>query len=159
MKEPEIRIQKEYLDLCRRKCGKIELGGGKRPVRIGWQLPFTMDEVTKYTLEVQLQKPGNDAERMLYAKKKHKLAAKAAACIILNGFFKIRLFHWFFWRWLYYVREYNDFQYSMIIIEGQKKSPVEAFLTGMQFLTLGKTTMMMETKKEVKQSQVVPVTG
>lgn len=153
MKQPELEIQAEYLKLCNHEKSVLELGGGKKPIKIGWQHNYTMERVTKYTLEVELQEPKTNIEKLLYAKKKQKLAAKAASCIILNNFFKIKLFHWFYWRWLYYVREYNNFQYAMIIIEGQKKSPVEACLTGMQFLTMGKTTLMTMTKKEAEQSQ------
>lgn len=159
MKQPELDIQKEYLDLCHKKKSVLELGCGKKPVKIGWQLPYTIDKTTHYTLEVEIEDAKGINDKLLYAKKKHKLAAKAASCILLNGFFKINLFHWFFWRWLYYVRQYNDYQFAMIIIEGQKKSPVDAFYVGMQFLTMGKTTMMTMTKKEVEQSQAVPPTA
>lgn len=150
MEQPSIDIQKEYLKLCNREKDILQLGDGKKPVKIGWQHIYTMDRVTKYTLEVELEEPKTNIEKFLYAKKKHKLAAKAASCIILNNFFKIKFFHWFFWRWLLYVRQYNDMQFAIIIIEGQKKSPVEAFLTGMQFLMMGKTTLMTMTKKEVE---------
>lgn len=153
MEQPPINIQNEYLKLCNREKDVLELGGGKKPVKIGWQHIYTMDRVTKYTLEIELQEPKKAIEKFIYARKKHALAAKAASCIILNNFFKIKFFHWFFWRWLLYVRQYNDMQFAMIIIEGQKKSPVEAFLTGMQFLTMGKTTLMTMTKKEAEQSQ------
>lgn len=159
MEQPSIDIQKEYLKLCNREKDILQLGDGKKPVKIGWQHIYTMDRVTKYTLEVELEEPKTNIEKFLYAKKKHKLAAKAASCIILNNFFKIKFFHWFFWRWLLYVRQYNDMQFAMIIIEGQKKSPVEAFLTGMQFLMMGKTTMMTMTKKEVEQSQTGQVSA
>lgn len=153
MKQPEIEIQAEYLKLCNHEKSTLELGGGKKPIKIGWQLVYTMDRVTKYTLEVELQDPKTRLEKFIYARRKHTLAAKAASCIILNNFFKIKFFHWFYWRWLYYIRQYNDFQFALIIFEGQKKSPVEAFLMGMQFLTMGKTTMMTMTKKEAEQSQ------
>lgn len=153
MKQPEIEIQAEYLRLCNNEKSTLEIGGGKEPIKIGWQHVYTMDRVTKYTLEVELENPKTNREKLLFAKKKHALAVKAASCIILNDFFKIKFFHWFFWRWLLYVRQYNDMQLAMIIIEGQKKSPVEAFLTGMQFLTMGKTTMMTMTKKEAEQSR------
>ena len=156
MKQPELDIQNEYLKFCYKEKSVLKLGEGKKPVKIGWQLPYTIDMTTKYTLEVELEAPQTENEKLLYAKKKHKLAAKASSCIILNNFFKIKLFHWFHWRWLYYVRQYNDLQFAMIIFEGQKKSPVEAFLTGMQFLTMGKTTMMTMTKEEAGQSPAAP---
>lgn len=159
MKQPELDIQKEYLDLCYKNKSILELGDGRKPVKIGWQLPYTIDKTTRYTLEVEIEDVKDINDKLLYAKRKHKLAAKAASCILLNSFFKINLFHWFFWRWLYYVRQYNDLQFAMIIIEGQKKSPVDAFYVAMQFLTMGKTTMMTMTKKEVEQSQAALATA
>lgn len=157
MEQPKIDIQLEYLKLCDREKDTLELGGGKKPVKIGWQHPYTMDKVTHYSLDVEVKEPKNGIERFLYARQKHRLAAKAASCIILNNFFKINLFLWLHWRWLYYIRQYNDFQFAMIIIEGQKKSPVEAWQTGMEYLTMTKTSMMMMTKKEAEQFRAAQI--
>lgn len=159
MKQPDIDIQNEYLKLCNEEKSILELGGGKKPVKIGWQHNHTMEMVTKYTLEVELQEPKTRIEKFLYARKKYALTAKAASCIILNNFFKIKFFHWFFWRWLLYVRQYNQMQFTMIIIEGQKKSLVEAYFMGTQFLTMGKTTLMTMTKKEAEQFQAGQVSA
>lgn len=153
MEQPSLDLQKEYLNLCNKKKSVLELGGGKKPIKIGWQLPYTMERVDHYTLEVELEEPKTDIEKRLYIKKTHTLSAKAASCIILNGFFKIKLFHWFFWRWLYYIRQYNDYQYTMIIFEGQKKSPVIPSLMGIQLLTKGKSTLITMTKEEAAQYQ------
>lgn len=159
MKQPSLDIQKEYLNLSNKKKSILELGGGKKPLKIGWILPYTMERLDHYTLEIELKEPKTDVEKHLYVKDKLKLSAKAASCIILNGFFKINLFHWFFWRWLYYVVQYNDFQYTMIIFEGQKKSPVDASLMGFQLLKTGKSTLMTMTEEEIAQFQAGQVSG
>lgn len=121
MEQPNIDIQQKLLELSSQKKSILELGGRRKPVKIGWLRVFTMDKLTEFTLEVELSEPKTEAEKMIFAKKQHRLIAKSAACVLLNSYWKIRLFLWLFWRWIVYVRGYNDIHLSQIIVEGQKK--------------------------------------
>lgn len=153
MEEPKIDIQQKLIELSNRTKSIIEIGGGKKPVKIGWLHIYTMDKLTEFTLEVELSEPTTEAEQMIFAKKQHRLIAKSAACILLNSYWKIRLFLWFFWRWIVFVRGYDDNQMAQIIINGQKKNPLDACCMAIQYLMATKTSMMKMTEKEAKQSQ------
>ena len=66
----------------------VELRG--RKVNVRWLHPAVGDWVTKL-----IMKDGDDA----------KVLCKAAALIVLNGFWKCHLLYWWVWRWYYYVRQ------------------------------------------------------
>ena len=45
---------------------------------------------------------------------------QTAACIILNGFLKIKLFYPFLWRWFYYVKQYSEADLTEVLAVGKK---------------------------------------
>ena len=115
----------------------VALGNGS--VRVGWLRAGTIRKFTDIM---------ND--------KKHdasKVNAKAVACIVLNGYWKIRLFWWLVWRWYYYVRQYHEAELTPVIEAGKKKVPVEAYLVNTISLTGMRDTMMQMTKEEVERIQ------
>lgn len=82
-------------------------------------------------------------------KEEDKVTAKCAAALALNGCFKIALFHWFLWRWFYYIKEYTDKDYLDIISLCKKKVGVEDYCVAIIYLTEMKDTIKMMTRKEV----------
>ena len=56
-----------------------------------------------------------------------------------------------YWRWLAYIKQYDDDQLANIIIEGKKKMTVESRFLIMGFSALILETMMNQTKKEAVQ--------
>lgn len=112
---------------------------GDSVVRVGWLHAGTIRKFTDIM---------ND-------KKHHpsKVNAKAVACIVLNGYWKIKFFWWMLWRWYYYVKQYHEAELSPVIEAGKKKVPVEAFLVNTISLTGMRDTMMQMTKEEVERIQ------
>lgn len=82
-------------------------------------------------------------------KEEDKVTAKCAAALALNGFFKIRLFHWILWRWFYYIHEYTDKDYLDIISLCKKKVGVEDYCVAIIYLTEMKDTIKIMTREEV----------
>ena len=80
----------------------------------------------------------------------NKLACKAAAIIILDGFWKIKFRYWYLWRWFYYVRQYDKIQLHQILEVGKKKVPLNQFYATIMSLTEAKDTLMMMRAKEVE---------
>ena len=66
-----------------------------------------------------MQKSGND----------DKISCQCAAAIILNGYWKIKFFYPFLWRWFFYIKQYGDHELMKVIAVGKKKIPVEDYLT------------------------------
>ena len=91
----------------------------------------------------------------------HKLMAKAAALIVLNGFWKAHLFYWFLWRWFYYVKQYNAAELAPLFQMAQKKTAQEertVYLSDMMLLTALSTTRKQMTMEEAKHIQAALLT-
>ena len=95
-----------------------------------------------------MQKSGND----------DKISCQCAAAIILNGYWKIKFFYPFLWRWFFYIKQYGDHELMKVIAVGKKKIPVEDYLTATIYLTAMKDTMMTMTKEEAEHILHEPAT-
>ena len=76
----------------------------------------------------------------------------------LNGYWKIKFFYPFLWRWFFYIKQYGDHELMKVIAVGQKKIPVEDYLTATIYLTAMKDTMMTMTKEEAEHILHEPAT-
>ena len=75
---------------------------------------------------------------------------KIAACIILNGYWRIKFFFPFLWRWFAYIKQYSEGQLSPIIETGKKKVPAEDFYLTTILVIGMKDLMMTMTKREAE---------
>lgn len=79
-----------------------------------------------------------------------KLCCKAAAVIVLNDYWLLKLKYWFQWRWFYYIRQYDCEQLRPILEEGKKKVPLIQFFRATMCLTEAKGTLMNMTMREAE---------
>lgn len=79
-----------------------------------------------------------------------KLACKAAAIIILDGYWKLKFRYWFLWRWFYYVKQYDNIQLMPILETGKKKVPLQQFYFITMSLTEAKDTLMRMRTEEAE---------
>lgn len=140
-KQPEIDIQRELDKLCDNKPTKITIPRTKHQVGIGWLKRNTSRKITSLLLNSRKDDKFEDT-----------VFAKAASYIVLNGYFKITLFHWFLWRWYYYIRQYDEYQLLPIIECGKKKAPQIPYLLGMAYLNGLKDTVVAMKREEVSTS-------
>lgn len=85
-----------------------------------------------------------------------KFNAKASATLLLNDVFVwfFGICYFFYWRWLYYVKNITPVDALAVINASKKKVPQDASLM-VTILATGMTDLMMTmTKKEAKLSQV-----
>lgn len=80
-----------------------------------------------------------------------KVSSKCAALMVLNGFFKIKFFYWFLWRWFYYVKQYLEIELHPLIDEGKKKVRAEDYYINTIFLIGMKDTMIAMTREEAER--------
>ena len=106
---------------------------GKR-YRVKWLKNGTRCRITSVILG-----QGND----------EKQTCMAAALIVLNGYWSIKLRYWFLWRWFYYVKQYGEEELTDLISLGKKKVPLDQYYTNTILLTALKDTSMMMKKTEV----------
>lgn len=120
------------------------------PIR--YMKPYTTEKVTELLVgnQVEITDEMTEFEALDAVKDKSNAVHQGAAYIILNSFWKIKLFHGILWRWFYYVKEYNYLDLMEIVETGKKKIQLIPFLTAMASLETMKETKMMMTRKEAK---------
>lgn len=133
---PGIEDEQLLNDVMEDSVDEVGIKDTKKKYKIGWMKKGTMRKISSVALE-----KGND----------DTLSAKTAALIILNNYWKIKLFYPILWRWFFYVNEYTDDQLSEILAVGKKKVPYIPFLTNTILVTGMRDTIMTMTKEEAER--------
>ena len=82
-----------------------------------------------------------------------KRNVKVCVCILLNNVWKIRFMYWFYWRWLYYIKDIGADEVLAVLDASKKKIPSSVFSLTTILATEMTEVMMTMTKSEVKASQ------
>ena len=104
IKQPDIEAQKELNSIIENIPDIVYIRDKK--YKIKWLHKGTVRKITNIVL-----KEGND----------DKASYQVAACIILNGFLKLKLIYPFLWRWFYYVKQYTEADLTQVLAIGKKK--------------------------------------
>lgn len=153
MKQPTIDERIEYDAIVNNRPSEVRIAGRKRPVRIYWLKPYTLERLTEVWLErdAASERIRNSADVAKDLFKEPYFAFKEAALMILNHDIKIRLFYPLLWRIL--AHKYSEEQIAPVIVAGKKKVPVVAHYEVMAHSTAIRTDMMRMTKMEAEQYQ------
>lgn len=144
MKQPNIEQQKELNDVLKNSIDRVVLG--KKNHKMKWLKRYTIRRLT---------------DVMVSDGREDEVIAKCASFVLLNGWWKINLFHWFMWRKLWHT--YSDAELLEVIALAKKKADfqVQQYLIATISLTEMKDTMMMmnrqeaeHTLQELKQAQL-----
>lgn len=150
MKQPSKEIQALLHELKEDKPYEIELGGKKYRVRY---LKDKTAELASYeSLKLSNSAPESVAEAIEMAKKERGVMARCVAYLLLNSYWKIKLFHWIYWRYLSWTMSRRALASG--IIYTQMALDLEAFSVGTQFLAAMNTLQMKKTREEAELSQV-----
>ena len=135
MRQPNDISQQKLNDVLEDGVDVVEIRGKK--FRIGW---LKKGVIRKLTNEV------------LTCKHEDELSARCASLVILNGYWKIKLFHWIYWRYLW--RKYNDDDLFDITLIAKKKADLQtqAYLRNTIYLIGMKDTIMTMTRKEAERT-------
>lgn len=148
--KPTTEDQLELISIDNDLGDDIKIPRTKDVYNIKWMKPETLAKLSILELTAGLDIASEDT--IDNVNKRAKFLSKAAAYIILNGF-KTVLFHWFYWRYLYYIKGYTADQLLPIIQIAKKKAPqVESYL-GMALVAQMKITNPTMTKEEVERFQ------
>ena len=98
---------------------KDEILVGKKKYKIGWLKPGTRRRMSHTII-----KYSND----------DTLEYRCASIALLNGFFAIKLFQWFLWRWFFYIKEYSSKDLAPIIEISKKKATQTELYQNMAYL-------------------------
>lgn len=154
LEQPSIDVQKLYMSLISNDADEVEILRTKKKYKIRWLKNGQLEKLSRLLLhkkDVEKESEmttGSDALDEILADA--KLACKAAAIIILDGYWKLKFRYWFLWRWFYYVRQYDNIQLDPILQVGKKKVPHIQFYRTIMSLTEAKDTLMRMRAKEVE---------
>lgn len=155
-KEPKIQQptneqQREYLSLRDNDPTEVHILGTKKKYKLYWLKQSQLEKLGRLVIHKSDTDNTDSMDVLNEMIEDGRLACKTAAIFLLDGFFKMKLFYWFLWRWFYYVKEYSMMQLSEILIEGKKKVPLAQFFVITMSLTEAKDTLMMMTMREAER--------
>lgn len=111
---------------------------GKR--KIGWLKRGALRKFTSIMIDAKTD-----------AKSESQVSCKLAAVVVLNGFFKIKFFYPFLWRWYYYIKQYDDSVLLPIIEMGKKKVQLTEYYSIMMLAQGLKDTHQTMTREEASR--------
>lgn len=152
VEQPSLDAQQLYLSLIGNDAEEVGILRTKKKYRIRWLKNGQLEKLTRLLLHKKTI--DNDrttgSEVMDAILEDNRLACKAAAVIILDGFWKLKFRYWFLWRWFYYIRQYDNIQLVGILETGKKKVPLRQFYKTITSLTEAKDTLMRMRTEEVE---------
>ena len=152
MEQPSLDVQQLYLSLISNDPVEVEILRTKKKYKIRWLKNGQLEKLTRLLLHKKSidEDKTTGSEVMDAILEDAKLACKAAAIIILDGYWKLKFRYWYLWRWFYYIRQYDNIQLSKILEVGKKKVPLQQFYGTIMSLTEAKDTLMRMRTEEVE---------
>ncbi len=154
VRQPSVEAQRTYASIRDNDATIVEVLGTKKKYKIRWLKNGQIERLSRLLIHKADtdDKDGKNDTSLDTIIDVSKLACKAAAIYILDGYWKLKFRYWFLWRWFYYVRQYDNVQLQAIIEEGKKKVPLTQFLMTTMSLTGAKATLMNMRTEEAERT-------
>ena len=152
IEQPAIDAQQIYLSLISNDAEEVGILRTKKKYRIRWLKNGQLEKLTRLLMHKKTidEKKTTGSDVMDAILEDSKLACKASAVIILDGYWKLKFRYWYLWRWFYYIRQYDNIQLLEILEVGKKKVPLRQFYGTITSLTEAKDTLMRMRAEEVE---------
>ena len=152
VEQPSLDAQQIYLSLISNDAEEVGILRTKKKYKIRWLKNGQLEKLSRLLLHKKTidEKTTTGSDVMDAILEDNKLACKAAAIIILDGYWKIKFRYWWLWRWFYYIRQYDNIQLHEILEVGKKKVPLNQFYGTIMSLTEAKDSLMRMRAKEVE---------
>ena len=154
VEQPSLEAQRIYASVRDNDATIVNIAGTKKKYKIRWLKNGQIEKLSRLLIRKGEtdDKDGKNDDALDAVLNDSKLACKAAAIYILDGYWKIKFRYWFLWRWFYYIREYSNDQLKDILEEGKKKVPLAQFLMTTMCLTGAKATLMTMRTEEAERT-------
>ena len=151
--QPSLESQKNYVSLRDNDATIVSVYGTKKKYKIRWLKNGQIDKLSRLLIRKgDTDDKDKEQDSPLDAViNDSRLACKAAAIYILDGYWKLKFRYWFLWRWFYYIRQYDNVQLQPILEEGKKKVPLTQFLLTTMSLTGVRDTLMSMRTEEAER--------
>ena len=152
VEQPSVDAQQIYLSLIANDPEEVEILRTNKKYKIRWLKNGQLEKLTRLLLHKKSvdESMTTGSEVMDAILEDTKLACKAAAIIILDGYWKLQFRYWLLWRWFYYIKQYDNIQLQKILEVGKKKVPLNQFYGTIMSLTEAKDSLMRMRAKEVE---------
>lgn len=152
MKQADISARQGLNEVTEDTPAIVHIPGTKKKVSIRGVKPYTLERITKLWLERDtMAAPEDTASTLKSMCSEPYFAVKEALYFVLNGWWKINLFHKFLTFWWGKVKGYTDEQMLPIILEGKKKLPLTAHWMIMAYSSDMRMDAVKMTKMEAEQ--------
>ena len=152
--QPDLEAQRRYASIRDNDATVVAIPGTNKKYKIRWLRNGQINKLSRLLIRKAPtdDRDGENDDAFKSIAEDGKIAAKAAAIYILDGYWKLKFCYWFLWRWFYYVRQYHYYQLQPIIDEGKKKIPLTQFLMLTMSLTGAKATAMSMRMEEAERT-------
>ncbi len=150
--QPTIDSQQIYLSLISNDAEEVQILRTKKKYKVRWLKNGQLEKLTRLLLHKKTidEEKTTGSEVLDEILEDTKLACKAAAIILLDGYWKIKFRYPLLWRWFYYVKQYDNIQLAPILDAGKKKVPQMQFFQTIMSLTEARDSLMRMRAKEVE---------
>lgn len=150
VRQPNIEQQRAYVSLRDNTATVVHIR--KKKYRLKWAHNGQISKLSKLLISGKTSEETPTTEDILNdIESSSKLACKAAAVYILDGYWKLKFRYWYLWRWFYYIRQYDDADLREVLETGKKKVPLQQFCVTIMSLTEAKDTLMMMRTREAER--------
>ena len=153
VEQPSVEAQRTYASIRDNDATIVTILGTKKKYKIRWLKNGQIDKLSRLLIRKgdTDDKDGKEDNPLDAVLTDGKLACKAAAIYILDGYWKLKFRYWFLWRWFYYIRQYDNIQLQELLEEGKKKVPLSQFLMITMSLTGARATLMNMRTEEAER--------
>ena len=153
IEQPSVESQRTYASIRDNDATVVSVLGTKKKYKLRWLKNGQIDKLSRLLIR---KSDTDDADgtrdnALDAVLDDSKLACKAAAIYILDGYWKLKFRYWYLWRWFYYIRQYDNGQLQELLEEGKKKVPLAQFLVTTMLLTRARATLMNMRTEEAER--------
>ena len=151
--QPSVASQKTYASIRDNDATVVPVFGTKKKYKIRWLKNGQIDRLSRLLIrKADTDDKDGDDSPLDAILDDTKLACKAAAIYVLDGYWKLKFRYWYLWRWFYYIRQYDNMQLQELLEEGKKKVPLTQFLLTTMSLTGARATLMNMRMEEAERT-------
>ena len=152
--QPSVEAQRTYASIRDNDATVVKILGTKKEYKIRWLKNGQIERLSRLLIR-KGDTDNEDAEKdsaLAAILDDTKLACKASAIYILDGYWKLKFRYWLLWRWFYYIRQFDNMQLQELLEEGKKKVPLAQFLMTTMSLTGARATLMNMRTEEAERT-------
>lgn len=148
IKQPSAEAQRKQYELSNDKPFVVKIAGGRK-FRCRYLKEWTAGKIS-YLIVQRDPNPKAEAKEMIaLMAKNNTIASKCVSLLILEKPWKIRLFHWYFWRWIYRRSVARELSEALLVV--YEALDLQFFFQNMTLIVEMNTLKKRMTKTELKQ--------